>query len=71
MKKIIIALSALLLMAFDAGQKEKTVTITFTVSQANTVIKALVKLPYEESAPIIATIQMQAEKQLSDTAKRK
>lgn len=45
-------------------QQPKTVTITLSVDQAETVLKALAKLPYEESATVIQTVQQQAYKQL-------
>jgi hypothetical protein len=40
-------------------------TFMFTVDEANTILGALGKLPYELSASIIAKLQLQAQPQLN------
>lgn len=71
MKKII----AILLIAFasiaSSFTPEKTISVKLTIPQAEIVLRALSKLPYEESAALITEIQMQAQKQLTDSTTRK
>lgn len=71
MKKAIIILSVLLLPALFSFQEEKTISINLSIQETNIVLKALSKLPYEESASIISKIQAQAQAQLSDTTNAK
>lgn len=71
MKKIIILLSIAIISTLSSFQEEQTINLKLTIPQAETVLKALSKLPYEESAQLISIIQAQAQKQISDTTKHK
>ncbi len=55
------------LMAFQERQQVKSVKIILTVPEAETVVTALSKLPYDQSAGIIQKIISQANTQLADT----
>ena len=55
----------------QAPQQDKKVNITLTVQDLEVVLNALQQLPYKESAGIIQSIYGQAQKQLSDTTKKK
>lgn len=59
------------LMAFQEHQQVKYVKITLTVPEAETVVTALSKLPYDQSAAIIQKVISQANTQLADTTKPK
>lgn len=66
MKYILLLFSAVTITAFLPPQQGKTITIVLPVSSWNTVVKGLSKLPFEESAEVINTIQEQATRQLQD-----
>lgn len=75
LKAAILAVVFMVLVSFQGGtdtmarlQQPKTITLTPSIENAETVMKALAKLPYEESAPIIQTIQQQAYAQLNPPA---
>lgn len=70
MKKITLALIIIILFSFKTNEVT-TVSIKITVPQAEIILKALSKLPYEESAQLIADITNQAQRQLSDSTKKK
>jgi len=55
------------LLAFQEHQQVKSVKLTLTVPEAETVVNALSKLPYDQSAGIIQKIISQANTQLADT----
>lgn len=55
------------LMAFQEHQQVKSVKITLTVPEAEIVVTALSKLPYDQSAAIIQKVISQANTQLADT----
>lgn len=65
MKYILLLFSAVTITAFLPPQQGKTITIVLPVSSWNTVVKGLSKLPFEESAEVINTIQEQASRQLN------
>lgn len=69
MKKAIIVLF-MILCSFTT-KDIKQLNFQFTVQETETILKGLSKLPYEESAAIIQKIQMTAQKQLTDTTKKK
>lgn len=51
-------------------QQQKPLTFIFSIDQIQTIATALSKLPYEQSAPIIESIQIQYQKQtFQDTTK--
>lgn len=58
----------LMVVHAQAPPQAKTVTITLSVPEAETVVRALSKLPYEESAGLIQNILVQANKQLQPPA---
>lgn len=58
-------LSSLICLQLWAKQQPKMLNFTLSVERTETVLKALSKLPYEESAPVIQDIQQQAYPQLS------
>ena len=68
MKKIIALLS---IVIFSALQTAPTLKLDLTIPETETVLKALSQLPYSEAAPLINKIQLQAQKQLTDTSKNK
>ncbi len=68
MKKIIALLSIVFFSAFDTAP---TLKFELTIPETETVLKALSQLPYSEAAPLINKIQLQAQKQLTDTSKNK
>lgn len=68
MKKTLTILSLFVLVAFTIP---KELELKLSIQETETVLKALSKLPYEESAPVISKIQYQAQKQLTDTIKQK
>lgn len=70
MKKAIAILSIILLISFKTNQ-EKTLNFSFSVEETQIILKGLSKLSYEESAVIINKIQVSAQKQLTDTTKKK
>lgn len=43
------------------------VTFTVNITEANTILKALAKLPYEESAQLIQKLQLQGQVQVKAT----
>jgi len=79
----ILVIASITIFAFipPTNNQDQTVSIKMTVPQVNVVLKALSKLPYEESAQLINDIQVQANTQLappptpakpkSDTTKHK
>lgn len=69
MKKLFTALAIIALVSFTPPVKE--LTFKFSISETETVLKALSKLTYEEAAPLIEKIQRQAQKQLADTSTKK
>ncbi len=57
-------------------QQEKTIVLKLTLTEVNAVLTALSKLPYEQSAPVIANITNQGNAQMQplspkDTSKAK
>ena len=68
MKKAIALLS---IVIFSAFQTAPTLKLDLTIPETETILKALSKLPYDEAAPLINKIQLQAQKQLTDTSKNK
>ena len=46
-------------------QQPKTITLTLSVQDTETVLEALGKLPYEKVAPVVQSIWTQAQKQLN------
>ena len=70
MKKASILFAFALLFSFEEP-KQKVIKIELPLDGWNTVLKALSKMPYDESAPLISSIQQQASKQLQDTLKKK
>lgn len=68
LKLIVVALIGFIILSF---QEQKELRFHFNMQQTNTILKGLSKLPYEESAVIIQTIQEQANKQLTDSTKNK
>lgn len=72
MKFILTAIGIMIALAHKpVDQQPKTITITVTVAKAELILKALAKLPYEESADLIQDITTQGQKQLADTSKIK
>lgn len=76
MKKTLIVLLTLISLSVVSQvatpiQVDKKVKIELSVSELQTIIKALEGLPYKESAGIIATIVEQGNKQLADTTSKK
>lgn len=69
MKKAVIAV-CMILCSFTTKDVQQ-LNFQFTVQETETILKGLSKLPYEESAAIIQKIQMTANKQLTDTIKKK
>ena len=68
MKKAIALLS---IVIFSAFQTAPTLKLDLTIPETETVLKALGNLPYSEAAPLINKIQLSAQKQLTDTTKKK
>ncbi len=80
MKKIITAILPLLIVcavSFKSPNQEKKLKFEFTVGQTELILTGLSKLPYEQSAQMIAIIQSQASQQMqpppvpADTSKPK
>lgn len=49
----------------------KDVTFTVSIVEANTILKALGKIPYEESAALIQKLQLQGQMQVKGVATEK
>lgn len=76
MKFILTAIGIMIALSFqEPKQQPQTITITVTVPKAELILKALSKLPYEESVELIQDITLQAQRQLqpvkADTTKPK
>jgi len=65
------AISLLAIVIFSAFQTAPTLKLDLKIPETETVLKALSQLPYSEAAPLINKIQLQAQKQLTDTSKNK
>jgi hypothetical protein len=71
---VVLFMALMVLQSHTTQQQPKTITLTLTIEQAETVLGALAKLPYETSAPLIQVIQQQAYSQLqpkTDTIENK
>jgi hypothetical protein len=68
--KIIVTLLAVLLLSFGT-QEEKKITLTFTVEEVQLIYDALGELPAKKVEGLRAKIAVEANRQLSDTTKRK
>lgn len=68
MKKIIIAIAAVALMAFTT-QEPKTVTLTLTVEEVNLIYAGLGELPAKASEQLRYKIATEAQKQLNTEKK--
>lgn len=71
MKKLLLSVFMIAALSFQLPEEEKKLKLELTVPQTEIVLKALSKLPFEESSTLIYTIQIQANKQLADTTKPK
>ena len=71
MKKLIILLTCIVCLSFGTQEKPKTVTITFTVDEIQTVFDALGELPSKKVETIRFKIVQEVQKQLADTTKKK
>jgi hypothetical protein len=73
MKKALIALAILSTTAAisQVVAPEPKLKIEVTRAEAQTIIKALSKLPYDESVEVINSIIVQANRQLADTTTKK
>ena len=69
MKKTIIAIAAVSLMAFTT-QETKTVTLTLTVEEVNLIYAGLGELPAKASEQLRYKIATEAQKQLNQTEKK-
>jgi hypothetical protein len=69
MKKTIIAIAAVALMAFTT-QETKTVTLTLTVEEVNLIYAGLGELPAKASEQLRYKIATEAQKQLNQTEKK-
>lgn len=56
---------------FQLQQEQKKLKFELTVPEAEIIIQALGKLPYEQAAPVIQSIVGQAQRQMQDTTKPK
>jgi len=71
MIKALSFLAMTLLLSFTPiPNQDKQITLKLTVSQTNTVLRGLSKLPLEESQETYMSIMVQAQQQM-DTTKRK
>jgi hypothetical protein len=68
--KIIVTLLAVLLLSFGT-QEEKKITLTFTVEEVQLIYDALGELPAKRVENLRTRIVIEANKQLTDTAKKK
>jgi hypothetical protein len=68
--KLLVTIAALMLLSFQT-QEQKTVTLTLTVDEVNLIYHALGKFPAEQVEGLRAKIAVEANRQLSDTTKRK
>lgn len=71
MKKILIAFALIGLLSFNTQEPAKTVTITFTVDEIQTVFDALGELPSKKVEHIRFKIVQEVQRQLADTTKKK
>jgi hypothetical protein len=71
MKKSIALIGVLFLFSFNTYQEPKKVKVELTLPQAELILKALSKLPYEETVETINTIYSQVRVQVADTTKQK
>ncbi len=71
MRSLILTLVIFLSTSFVGKfpQQPQTLTFTLTIAEAETAMKGLSKLPYEESAPVIQKFQQQAYAQLNPPVK--
>jgi hypothetical protein len=71
MRKLPILLLLIVLTSFGLQEQPKTVTVTFTVEELQVVYDALGELPAKKVEVIRYKIFTEAQKQLSDTIKKK
>lgn len=69
MKKVVIIV--LIIFCSFTTKDIKQLNFQFTVSETQLILKGLSELPFKESADLIQKIQMTANKQLTDTIKKK
>lgn len=70
MKKTILLLSIIGLLSFNT-QQQKTVTITFSIDEVQMIYDALGELPAKKVEGLRNKIVLEANRQLSDTTKKK
>ena len=71
MKKLLaLLLMGVVTLSFK-NNDEKKLHFQFTIDQTNYILNSLSKQPYNEAAPIIQSIQVQAAPQLQDTIQKK
>lgn len=75
MKRLITVLAILIFTGatsqVQAPKQDKKVNIILSVQEVDVVLNALQQLPYKDAAGVIQSIYGQAQKQLSDTTKKK
>ena len=71
MRKITLLLLLTGLLSFTTQEQPKTVTITFTVDEIQTVFDALGELPSKKVETIRFKIVQEVQKQIADTTKKK
>lgn len=71
MKKLLSVTAIVILTSFTPPtEPPKELSIRLSVEDINTILFSLSKQPYEQAAPLIQKITLQAQKQLSDTTKK-
>ena len=70
MKKLLLLLTLIGSLSFTT-QEPKTVTLTFTLDEVQIIYDALGELPAKKVEAIRGKIYMEANRQLSDTTKKK
>ncbi len=70
MKKTLLLFAIIGLLSFNT-QQPKTVTLTFTIDEVQIIYDALGELPAKKVEAIRGKIYMEANRQLSDTTKKK
>jgi hypothetical protein len=70
MKKLLSVTVIFILTSFTPTEPPKELSIKLSVEDINTILFSLSKQPYEQAAPLIQKITIQAQKQLSDTTKK-
>lgn len=76
MKQVLLFLGMVIILTLTTSQtpqnkQERKITVSLTLSDWNTVLQGLNEMPFKVSSPIINSITMQAQAQLSDTTKTK